>query len=84
MVEEISEVKIGQKEIQAYIYSVLRNTNVVLLARGSNIKKCVDISLIVSRDYGYNIDDVKIYNTSYLDENQKERNVSNLEIKLSK
>ena len=81
---EGNEVKIGQKDISNYVYAVLRNSNVTLLARGSNIKKCVDIGLIVSRDYGYSIDDVKIYNSSYMDEAKKERNVSNVEIKLSK
>ena len=82
--DEVNEVKIGQKDISNYVYAVLRNSNVVLLARGSNIKKCVDIGLIVSRDYGYAIDNVKLYNSSYKDEAQKERNVSNIEISLSK
>ena len=82
--DEINEVKVGTKDISNYVYAVLRSSNVVLLARGSNIKKCVDIGLIVSRDYGYNIDNVSLYNSSYVDEAKKERNVSNVEIKLSK
>lgn len=84
MVNEMNEVKIGTKDIQAYLYSVLRSSKVLIKARGSNIKRAVDTSLIASRDYGYSIDIVKIYNSSYVDESQKERNVSNIEIELSK
>lgn len=82
--EEINEVKVGQKDISNYVYAVLHSSNVVLLARGSNIKKCVDIGLIISRDYGYTVDDVSVYNSNYVDENKKERHVSNIELKLSK
>lgn len=84
MVDEISEVKIGAKEIQKYVYSVLRNSKILMKARGVNIKKCVDVSLICVRDYNYKIDAVRLYNSSYKDETERERNISNIEINLSK
>lgn len=84
MTDEVNEVKIGQKDISSYVYAVLRNTDVVLLARGSNLKKAVDIGLIIQRDYGYTIKAISIYDSSYVDENKKERHVSNVEISLSK
>ena len=84
MVDEINEVKVGTKPLQSYLYAVLRSSNVLIKARGTNMKLGIDTSLVASRDYGYEIDDVKIYNSSYTDENQRERKVSNIEIALSK
>lgn len=84
MVDEINEVKVGMKDMQSYIYAVLRNSNVLLKARGSNMKRSIDVALISERDYNYKIEDVRIYNSTYTDESGKERKVSNLEISLSK
>jgi len=84
MVEEIAEVKIGTKDLLTYIYSIIRNQKVTLLARGTNMKKAIDVGLIAQRNYDYKINSVKLYDSSYTDENQKERYVSNIEIELSK
>lgn len=84
MVEEISEVKIGQKEINNYVYAILRNPKVLLKSRGSNMKRLIDVALVTERDYNYKIDNVRIYNSVYVDESGKERKVSNIEVELSK
>ena len=84
MVDEVSEVKIGQKEINSYIYAILRNSKVIIKSRGTNIKRAVDVALVSERDYNYNITDVRIYNATYMDESGKERKVSNIDISLSK
>lgn len=82
--DEVNEVKIGQKELNSYIYAIIRNPKVLIKARGTNVKRAIDAALVSERDYNYKIDDVRIYNSSYLDESGKERKVSNLEIDLSK
>ena len=84
MVDEVSEVKIGQKEINSYIYAILRNSKVIIKSRGTNIKRAVDVALVSERDYNYKITDVRIYNSTYMDESGKERKVSNIDISLSK
>lgn len=82
--DEVNEVKIGTKEVKSYLYAVLRSPKVLLKARGSNMKRLIDVALISERDYNYKIEDVQIFNSSYKDESGKERKVSNIEINLSK
>jgi len=80
----IQELKIGTKNIANYIYAILKTKVCVLRARGSNLKKAVDVALIAERDYGYSIRSVNIYDTKYEDEEHRTRHVSNIDISLSK
>jgi len=78
------ELKIGTKNIANYIYAILKTKECVLKARGTNIKKAVDVALIAERDYGYRIGSVNIYDSKYEDDEHRIRHISNIDISLSK
>jgi len=74
---------IGSKDISRYIsacfFSLGKEKDITIVARGSNIKKAIDILAILVRDYLENPE----YNIKVDSEPFEKRNVSTLEINLS-
>jgi len=79
----VETVYIGSKEISRYIsacfYALGKSESLKIIARGSNIKKSIDILAILKRDY---LENPK-YNIEVDSEPFENRNVSTLEISLS-
>ena len=79
----MEEVYIGNKDISRYIsacfFSLTKNKSVKIIARGSNIKKAIDILAILIRDYIESPEyTIKVGSEAY-----EQRNVSTIEISLS-
>jgi len=76
-------IYIGPKDISRYIsacfYSLGRDKNIKIIARGNNIKRAIDILAILVRDYLENPE----YNIKVDSEPFEKRNVSTIEISLS-
>jgi len=79
----MEDIYIGKKEISQYItacfYALNENKEIKIVARGSYIKKAIDIVAILIRDYLENPG----YSVSINSEPFEERNVSSIEIVLS-
>jgi len=77
------QIFIGNKDISRYIsaclYSLGKEENVVIISRGSNVKRAVDTLAILIRDYLENPE----YKIKVGSEPFESRNVSTLEITLS-
>ena len=89
--EERNVIFIGTKPIMNYVSATLTQLStrpsVTIKARGKRITQAVDVSqMIVKRmsTVGYVISDVRISSDSLTSEDGKLRNVSNMEIDLSK
>jgi len=82
--EDDREVKVGVKDILAYVYAVLRSPKCTLKARGTHVKKAIDVGLICERDYGYHIDKVRIYDSTFETEDGKIRHISNIDVSMNK
>jgi DNA-binding protein Alba len=84
-IKEAAEVVlIARKDIDRYIYAVLRNEKCVLRARGLNVKKAIDVALISQRDYGYEVESTAIYDEVLKTEDNTERHISAIDIALHK
>lgn len=79
----VEQIFIGNKEISRYIsacfYSLGKEDSVVIISRGSNIKRAIDTLAILMRDYLDNPE----YSIKVGSEPFESRNVSTLEITLS-
>jgi len=82
-VVKIEEIYIGSKEISRYIsacfYSLGKEKDIKIIARGNNIKRAVDILAILVRDYLENPQ----YTIVVGSEPFEKRYVSTIEISLS-
>jgi len=80
--EDIETVPIGDKEIKSYInackYAFNNSNEVLLVSRGNNIKRAIDVAAIFIRQYLEN----PTYEITIGSEGYEERNVSTLEILL--
>jgi DNA-binding protein Alba len=79
----VEEIFIGNKDISKYIsacfYSLGKEKDIKIVARGNNIKRAIDILAILIRDYLENPKyDIKVGSEPY-----EKRNVSTIEITLS-
>ena len=85
MTEEkaVDDIYIGSKDISKYIsasfYSLGKDKDIRIVARGNNIKRAIDTLAILIRDYLEN----PIYNIKVGSEPFEKRNVSTIEIHLS-
>ena len=79
----MEEIYIGNKDISRYIsacfYSLRKDQDIKIVARGNNIKRAIDILAILIRDY---LEDPK-YSITVGSEPFEKRNVSTIEIILS-
>lgn len=79
----MEEIYIGSKDISRYIsacfYSLGKEKDIKIVARGNNIKRAIDILAILVRDYLENPE----YSITVGSEPFEKRNVSTLEILLS-
>jgi len=79
----VEQIFIGCKDISRYIsacfYSLGKDKNIQIIARGNNIKRAIDILAILIRDYIENPE----YTIKVGSEPFEERNVSTIEISLS-
>jgi len=87
-------VLIGSKPLGAYLNSLElflkkeKKPCAVVKARGSNIKKAIDIVQIAKnrflKDLDLSIGEIKLYTVEYADENDRERSISCIDIELKK
>ena len=89
--EERNVIFIGTKPIMNYVSATLTQLStrptITIKARGKRITQAVDVSqMIVKRmdTVGYVISDVRISSDSLTSQDGKQRNVSNMEIDISK
>ena len=89
--EERDVIFVGTKPIMTYVSATLTQlstrSTVTIKARGKRITQAVDVSqMIVKRmnSVGYIISDVRISSDSLTSQDGKQRNVSNMEIDISK
>lgn len=82
---------IGKKPVMTYVTATLvqlANENLVTVkARGKSIVKAVDVAQIVEKrmsNMGYKVKDVRIGNETMQSQDGKSRNVSTIEIDISK
>jgi len=90
-VEERNVIFVGTKPIMTYVSATLTQLStrptVTIKARGKRITQAVDVSqMIVKRmdSVGYVISDVRISSDSLTSQDGKQRNVSTMEIDISK
>ena len=90
-VEERDVIYVGTKPIMTYVSATLTQLStrsvVTIKARGKRITQAVDVSqMIVKRmdSVGYFVSDVRISSDSLTSQDGKQRNVSNMEIDISK
>jgi len=89
--EERNVIFIGTKPILSYVSATLTQLStrptITIKARGKRITQAVDVSqMIIKRmdTVGYVISDVRISSDSLTSQDGKQRNVSNMEIDISK
>ena len=89
--EERDVIFVGTKPIMTYVSATLTQLStretVTIKARGKRITQAVDVSqMIVKRmnSVGYSISDVRISSDSLTSQDGKQRNVSTMEIDISK
>jgi len=90
-IEERDVIFVGTKPIMTYVTATLtqlaNNPTVTIKARGKRITQAVDVSqMIVKRmdTVGYKINDVRIASDSLKSQDGKQRNVSTIEIDITK
>ena len=90
-VEDRNIIFVGTKPIMTYVSATLTQlstrTTVTIKARGKRITQAVDVSqMIIKRmnSVGYVISDVRISSDSLTSQDGKQRNVSTMEIDISK
>ena len=91
IIEDRDTIFVGTKPIMNYVSATLTQLStrhtVTIKARGKRITQAVDVSqMIVKRMdlVGYVISDVRIFSSSLTSQDGKQRNVSTMEIDLSK
>ena len=94
MTEENNEIKIGQKDYKIYISGIeyfFRKENkskVILKARGMNIKKAIDLAESAKnhfmKDMNVSIEKITTSTSEFINDKEKERTVSCIEIELKK
>ena len=89
--EERNVIFIGTKPIMSYVSATLTQLStrptITIKARGKRITQAVDVSqMIIKRmdTVGYIISDVRISSDSLTSQDGKQRNVSNMEIDITK
>ena len=89
--EDRNVIFIGTKPIMSYVSATLTQLStrpsITIKARGKRITQAVDVSqMIVKRmdTVGYVISDVRISSDSLISQDGKQRNVSNMEIDITK
>ena len=89
--EERNVIFIGTKPIMSYVSATLTQLStrptITIKARGKRITQAVDVSqMIIKRmdTVGYVISDVRISSDSLTSQDGKQRNVSNMEIDITK
>ena len=79
----VEEIFVGSKDISRYIsacfYSLGKEKDIKIIARGNNIKRAIDVLAILIRDYLEKPD----YTIIVGSEPSEKRNVSTIEISLS-
>jgi len=79
----MEQIYIGNKDISRYIsacfYSLGKDKDIRIVARGSNVKRAIDVLAILIRDYLENPE----YSIKVGSEPYDKRNVSTIEISLS-
>ena len=90
-VEERDIIFVGTKPIMVYVSATLTQlstrTTVTIKARGKRITQAVDVSQMILKrmdSVGYVISDVRISSASLTSQDGKQRNVSTMEIDISK
>lgn len=85
------EIFVGKKPIMTYVTATLvqlaNQPNVTIKARGMSITKAVDVAQVVVKrmdTLGYKIKDVKLGSEQMQSQDGRNRNVSTIEIELSK
>jgi len=80
--DETEEVYVGSKDISKYLsacfYALGQKEEIIIIARGNNIKRAIDIAAILIRQYLINPE----YNVVIGSEKFEDRNVSTIEITL--
>jgi DNA-binding protein len=86
-----NEILIGKKPLMTYVTATLvqlaNEPTVVIKARGRSITRAVDVAQIIVKrmgNIGYKISRVKIDSQLIQSEDGKERNVSTIEIEISR
>jgi DNA-binding protein len=86
-----NEILIGKKPLMTYVTATLvqlaNEPTVVVKARGRSITRAVDVAQIIVKrmgNIGYKISRVKIDSQLIQSEDGKERNVSTIEIEISR
>ena len=89
--EERNVIFVGTKPIMAYVSATLTQlstrTTVTIKARGKRITQAVDVSQMITKrmnSVGYVISDVRISSDSLTSQDGKQRNVSTMEIDITK
>ena len=89
--EERNVIYVGTKPIMSYVAATLTQLStfntVTIKARGKRITQAVDVSqMIVKRmdSVGYEISDVRILSDSLISQDGKQRNVSSIELDITK
>lgn len=86
-----NEIFVGKKPLMAYVTASLvqlaNEPNVTIKARGKSITKAVDVAQIIIKrmdTLGYQIGDVRLGSEQMQSQDGKTRNVSTIEIALSR
>ena len=86
-----NEILIGKKPLMTYVTATLvqlaNEPTVLVKARGRSITRAVDVAQIIVKrmdNMGYKIGSVKIGSQVILSEDGKERNVSTIEVQISR
>ena len=89
--EERNVIFVGTKPIMTYVSATLTQlstrTTVTIKARGKRITQAVDVSQMITKrmnSVGYVISDVRISSDSLTSQDGKQRNVSTMEIDITK
>ena len=89
--EERDVIFVGTKPIMSYVSATLTQlstrTTVTIKARGKRITQAVDVSQMITKrmnSVGYVISDVRISSDSLTSQDGKQRNVSTMEIDITK
>ncbi len=86
-----NEIFIGKKPLMTYVTAALvqlaNEPSVVIKARGLSITRAIDVAQIIAKrmdSLGYKIGNVKLGSESMQSQNGRTRNVSTIDIEISK
>lgn len=80
----MGDLFVGKKPHDTYLRALEEDNEVAILARGTYIKKAVDVALMAKRLSGYEITETSLYNEKMQGEDDKEFFVSAVKIILIK